>query len=192
MKEIELKILELPKRAFLQKMRDIGAKKIHSVLMRVRYFDFPDNRIQKARDLLRVRELSSIGRAGGHQNARTEVVYKTYRGIKDGCKHFDECEFEIEGAKGFAAASEFLQHLGFAQTLYYEKKRTLFAHKKWKFEFDEHPKIPPFLEIEAKNARDIHAIIKKLGWREYECTPETIEQVLKRKYPKIRLDGLKF
>lgn len=189
MKEIELKILELPKRIFLKKMREIGAKKIHSVLMRVRYFDFPDRRIQHAKDLLRARELTELG---GRKTVRTEVVYKTYRGLKDGCKFFEECEFEVFGTAGFQTASEFLKKLGFVPTIYYKKKRTLFAYGKVKFEYDEHPKIPPFLEIEAKSGRDIHAIIKKLGLDEYECTPETIEQVLRRKYPKIKLDGLKF
>lgn len=188
MKEIELKILELPRRIFLQKMRTIGAKKIHSVLMRVRYFDFPDHRIQRAKDLLRARELSPIGRG----EPKTEVVYKTYRGLKDGCKFFEEDEFEIPGAGSLKAATDFLKKLGFVPSLYYEKKRTLFAYGKVKFEYDEHPKIPPFLEIEAKNGRDIHAIIKKLGLGEYECTPETIEQVMKRKYSRVTLDGLKF
>lgn len=189
MKEIELKVLELQRRVFLKKMREIGAKKIHSVLMRVRYFDFPDRRIQQAKDLLRARELTEFD---GRKTVRTEVVYKTYRGLKDGCKYFEEDEFEILGAESFKAAADFLKKLGFVPSLYYEKKRTLFAYGKVKFEYDEHPKIPPFLEIEAKSGRDIHAIIKKLGFDEYECTPETIEQVLRRKYPKIKLNELKF
>jgi adenylate cyclase class IV len=187
MKEIEMKILELPKRIFLEKMRRLGAKEQYRVFIRVKYFDFPDHRIFKKKDLLRIRELSK-----GKKAAKTEVVYKAYRSLKGGCKHFEEYEFETFGPGKFKTICDFFKHLGFIQTVSYEKKRTFFSHGRLKFEYDEHPKIPPFLEIEAKNPAEIHRIIKRLGLENYERTPETIAQLLKRKYPHVSLNGLSF
>jgi len=188
MKEIELKILELPKNIFLKKMREIGAIKIHSVFVRVKYFDFPDGSIHKKHDLLRVREFEYLPEG----KRKTEVVYKIFDCIKDKCKIYDEIEFELLGERGFAAACDFLKQLGFVETLHYEKKRTLFAFGKTKFEYDEHPSIPPFLEIEAPGAKEIHATVKKLGLEKYEQTSDSIGKLLERKYPKVKLNGLVF
>lgn len=191
MREIELKILELPKAIFLKKMRELGAKKVHAVHIRIRYFDYPDGRIRAKKDLMRIRELTPLG-AGKRGAPRTEVVYKIYQGIKGGCKVFDELEFELVGKESFEKAGEFLRRLGLVQKVAYEKKRTLFAYRHWKFEFDEHPKIPSFLEIEAEDAKEVHKIVKRLGLDAYETTPETITEVLARKYPQLKLQDLVF
>lgn len=187
MKEIELKILEVPKKKVFEKLRRLGAKKKYAALVRVRYFDFPDHRIHKRKDLLRVREFTFEN--GGK---KTEVVYKKYGGIQDGCKVFNETEFIEEGKDAFRKMSEFFLKLGLKQVLSYEKKRALFGYKNFKFEFDEHPKIPAFMEIEASNPGKIKMMVKKLGLQNYELSPETIEQLMKRKYPKVKLNGLKF
>lgn len=183
-----MKILEVPKNVFFKKMRELGAKKKYSVLMRVKYLDYLDHRIQKKQDLLRIRELTF----SSSKKQKTEVVYKIYRGIKRGCKVFDELEFFVEGAKSFAQTCEFLQRLGFIQTLYYEKNRTTFVYRHWKFEFDEHPKIPSLLEIETQDEGEVNRMVKRLGFTAYEKSAETIEQLMKRKYPKIKLNGLVF
>lgn len=188
MKEIELKILELPKEIFLKKMSEIGAEKIHSVFVRVKYFDFPDGSIHKKHDLLRVREFEYIPDG----KRKTEVVYKIFDCVKDKCKVYDEIEFELSGESGFATGCDFLKQLGFVETLHYEKKRTLFAVGKTKFEYDEHPRIPPFLEIEAPNSKEIYVMVKKLGFENYEQSSDSIGKLLERKYPDVKLNGLTF
>lgn len=201
LKEIEMKVLEVPKRVFEAAMKRIGAKKKYRVFMRVKYFDFPDRRIQKKKDLLRLRECRyDNGKIG------CEVVYKVYGGIKRGCKVFEEHEWRLPGTHAFQYLSDFFEKLGFLQTLYYEKKRTLYdvpksapkdrrARKEKStifLEFDEHPKIPSFFEVEAPSATLVHELLMKLGLQNYEKTPETIEQLIRRKYPKIKLNGLRF
>lgn len=194
MREIEMKILEVPKRVVFQAMKEIGAKNKYRVFMRVKYFDFPDHRIHKKRDLLRLRECRfDSGKHG------CEVVYKVYKGAKRGCKIFEEHEWWMTGKHALRYLGNFFKKLGLIQTLFYEKKRTLFEYKRrherfatFRLEFDEHPKIPPLLEIEAESVKAVHEILMKLRLTKYEQSPETIEQLMKRKYPKIRLNGLAF
>src|SRR3989338_9894801 len=94
MMEIERKILEIDvasvKRAILK--LSPRPEKLFEGLVRINYFDFPDHRIHGKRDLLRVREFTEKGR-----KPFTELVYKTYKGVKAGCKYFDECEIKLEG-----------------------------------------------------------------------------------------------
>lgn len=191
--EIERKILGINVRKLIARIRTLKPKpqKLFEGLVRVRYFDFPGQSIRKKRDLLRVREFVP------HKGKKyTEVVYKIYKGIKKGCKCFKEIEFAIAGPEGFARASDFLKQLGFIQTMHYEKKRTLFAYKKaykqWKFEIDEHPGIPPFLEIEASSPSAVSKAIALLGLAQNEQSAETIGELIKRKYPQIKLNGLVF
>lgn len=189
MMEIERKILNINKAATIAAIKKIKPtpKKIFQGLVRVNYFDFPDNRIRKKKDLLRLREFAERGKA-----PHVEIVYKIYKGVKSGCKYFDECElvFKIPGA--YQTLCELLKRMGLKKTLYYEKKRMLFRTKTVQFEIDEHPKIPPFLEIEAKSPRQIEQAIKILGLQNHEQTAESIAQLMQRKYPKIKLNELKF
>lgn len=187
--EIERKILGIHKKSFISAIKRLKPKprKVFEGFIRVRYFDFPDQRIRKKRDILRIREfVPSTGKP------YTEAVYKIYRGVKKGSKYFEEFEYTIRDPAGFTQATKFLEQLGFVQTLYYEKKRTLYLYKQWKFEIDEHPKIPPFLEIEADSPAAIDKAIKFLNLAGHEQSAETIGELMKRKYPRIRLNGLKF
>jgi adenylate cyclase class 2 len=88
--------------------------------------------------------------------------------------------------------SKFFEKLGYICTCYYEKKRTEFNLKNLKVEMDEYPKIKPFIEIEASSAKQIDALVKELGLEKNESTSETINEVIKRKYPKLSLNNLTF
>lgn len=195
MMEIERKILEIDvaqvRRAILK--LSPRPKKLFEGLLKINYFDFSDHRIYKKRDLARVREfVPARMSARADRTPYTELVYKTYKGVKAGCKYFDECEMRFEGAGRAAELGNFLEKLGVQKVLYYEKKRTLFAWGKIKFEIDEHPKIPPFMEIEASSPKEIERAIVALGLQNHEQTSDTIEELLRRKYKKVKLNGLVF
>lgn len=187
--EIERKVLEINKRALVAKILRLKPRpeKLLEGLVRVHYFDFPDRRIYKKKNLLRVREF--IPRK---KTAYTELVYKTYRGVKKGCKLFDECEMVFPGRAAEPQLRAFLACLGLKQTAYYEKRRTLFAYKNVKFEIDEHPGIPPFVEIEGPSSAVIESAIRLLGLQDLEQSAETISELLARKYGGRKLDGLVF
>lgn len=189
MKEIERKILGIDKRKLFSRIKTLKPRprKIFEGRVKIRYFDFPDGRIRKKRDLLRLRIISPKG-----AKPFTELVYKKYLGVKKGCKYFDELEFPISGSRDFEKLSTLFISLGLKKTVEYEKKRTLYAQGKIHFEIDEHPKIPAFLEIEAPSPQHIEKAIRQLGLKDHEQTAETISDLLKRKYPKISLNDLRF
>lgn len=189
MKEIERKILGIDKKQLLARIKKLKptSRKIFEGFVKIRYFDFPDGRIRKKRDLLRLRVITPKG-----QKPFTELVYKTFLGVKKGCKYFDELEFSIPGGQDFEKLSTLFVRLGLKKTVEYEKKRTLYTQGKIHFEIDEHPKIPAFLEIEAPSPRHIEKAIHRLGLENHEQTSETISELLRRKYPKISLNGLRF
>lgn len=208
MMEIERKILGIDKRKLVAQIKKLrpAPKKLFEGLVRVFYFDFPDGTIRAKKDLLRLRTFIPTGHSAtsSAKKSYTELVYKVYKGVKKGCKYFEELEVTTPGLKSAKDFQVFLKNLGLKQTLHYEKKRTLYSYKTWphaphaaragawKFEIDEHPKIPVFLEIEGTSPVHINAAIKLLKLKNHEQTADSIGELIRRKYPKISLNGLVF
>jgi len=180
MKEIERKIFDITPKEVSSKLLKLGAKVVFKGLVRVKYFDTKKGEIRKKHELLRVRQMG---------DKKVEICFKSNKRVKDGCKIFDECEFY---SNDFDEVSKFFEKLGYICTCYYEKKRTEFVLKDIKVEIDEYPRIKPFIEIEAEDVKKINALIKVLGLQKNESSSETINEVLKRKYPKISLNNLTF
>jgi len=180
MKEIERKIFDISLKEITSKLIKMGAKTVFKGLVRVKYFDTKKGDIRKKHNVLRVRRM-------GDKNV--EICFKSNKRQKDGCKIYDESEFFSED---FNKVSEFFEKLGYICTCYYEKKRTEFDLDNLKIEVDEYPRIKPFIEIEAANAKKIDELVKKLGLEKNESSSETIGEVLRRKYPKISLNNLTF
>lgn len=189
MKEIEKKILGIDKEQLLANIKQLKPvpKKLFEGLVRIKYFDFSDHRIHKKRDLLRLRDFKEK-----RKKPYCEFVYKTFKCIKNGCKYYDEMEYKLTYANAFKKSDAFLKELGLIQTVYYEKRRTNFSWGKIKFEIDEHPRIPVFLEIEGPSPAQINKAIKALKLEKNEQTADSISALLKRKYPKIKLNNLTF
>lgn len=180
MKEIEIKVLNIAKRSIQARLRKLGAIKIYEGIMKVRYFDFPDRRIQKAHDLLRARELG---------DGQVEVVYKSCRKSHKNFKQMNEISF---GGNNFAAMRLFFKKIGLKETIYYEKKRQSFQFKKIKVEIDEYPNRFCYLEIEAATEKKIEEGIRCLGLDGFERSTETVDEMFERKFGRGSLNGLRF
>ncbi len=199
MLEVERKILGIQVPALCVAIEGLSAKgipvrKTFEGLVRINYFDFDDGRIRAKKDLLRVREFVPIS-----GEPYCEIVFKTYGGVVDGCKVFDECEIGIPeklakmtGDTTAKTFTSFLEKLGLKRVVYYEKKRTHYDCESFKCEIDEHPKVEPFVEIEAQSAAEIDRAVELLGLSGFEQTPETISELLERKYKPLTLADLIF
>lgn len=179
MQEIEIKILGINPQEISQKLIDFGAHKEFSGLIKVKYFD-KDSEIRDRGDLLRVREFE-----GSH----TEVTYKTNKRKEDGFKIYDEYEL---ASPEFEEACLFFESLGYSQSCYYEKRRTVFSLPEAEIVIDEYPQLKPFMEIEAPDPKTIEDLITKLGLEDFEKSSHTINELLKEKYPDIQLNNLTF
>jgi len=180
MKEIEKKIFDIRPRALSSKLLKLRAKLVFKGLVKVKYFDTKKGEIRKKHELLRVRQVG---------DKKVEICFKCNKRVKEGCKIYDECEFYTSD---FEEVSKFFEKLGYISTCYYEKKRTEFVLKDVKIVIDEYPKIKPFMEIEADSVKKINDLIEKLGLEKNESSSETINEVIKRKYPKLSLNNLTF
>lgn len=177
--EIERKILNIDPEKIKAKLEELNAKKTFEGTIKTYYFDYPDLRIQKQQELLRVRQMG---------NQKIEVVLKTNPRTENNCKIFDEKEFKVTPSE-LDNVIDFLKSLGFIQTLYFEKHRSQYQIETTKFELDTYPHIAPLLEIEAINQSDIDLYTQKLDLNKNETSTETIDELTKRLTPNQKLDG---
>jgi len=186
MKEIEVKILEINPQEIDKKLIVLGAKKTFEGLLKVKYFDTSDSIMRAKGDLVRVRQFG---------DERVEVCYKTNKRIEDGFKICDEYSLE---AKKFEDAVALFHGLGLDVTCEYEKKRTVYKMEdltgavNTEIVIDVYPKLPPFIEIETTKPENVSKLVKELGLEDHERSAESINGLLRDKYPGIELNGLFF
>lgn len=164
MKEIELKILNIDKAKITQKLLSIGAKRVSSVLLIDKKFDFSDKKLTKKHEHLRLRRIGE----------KFELNFK----IKGKDKNFlinEELETKIED---YETMEKIIKKLGLKIITHREKKRTSFVLGNLKFEIDENPNIPAYLEIEGTKL-SVKKGIELLGFRMEDTTNMTTSDVLK-------------
>ncbi|MBU1446608.1 CYTH domain-containing protein [Patescibacteria group bacterium] len=184
MKEIEVKILEIDPEEVDRKLIGLGAQKVFDGILKVKYFDTSDSAMRAKGDLVRVRQFG---------DERVEVCYKTNKRIEDGFKVCDEYSLE---AKKFEDAIELFRGLGLQITCEYEKKRVVYKLKNEELDaeivIDIYPTLPPFIEIETFDPGCVDKIVSDLGLENHERSAESINGLLRDKYPEVKLNGLFF
>lgn len=149
MKEIEVKILEIDPKEIVAKLKDLGAKKVESGIVKITAFDFPDDRLMNKGSYVRVRTF-------GH---RTELVLKQLvdRGAH---KIMEEIETNVDD---YDATLRLFDTLGMKVFAKHEKYRATYTLGNMKFELDKYPSIPWMMEVEAPTEKDVEEGVKKLG-----------------------------
>jgi len=150
MNEIEVKILDINPVKIRKTLKKAGAKKIFKVKIDARFYDFPDGRIRKAGNHLRLRKVGSV---------KTEMTFKKLKSKKK-YKHNEEVDIEV---KDFNDTDKFLKMMGLTKVKSYTKTRERYKLKNFQYEIDKYPKIPAFVEIEAKSkdAKKAKALLEK-------------------------------
>jgi adenylate cyclase class 2 len=160
MQEIEVKILEIDKKATEQKLIKLGAKKVFDGIVDSKVFDFPDERIKNRKDLLRVRMMGD----------ECFLTYKIASKEKSKAKVCEEIEFKISDMDKMKLV---LGHLGLNTKDGVKKHRTSYSIGSTHFEIEEYLEenkfVPCFLEIEAHGLEEIQKYAKLLGFKESEC-----------------------
>lgn len=151
MDEIEVKILEIDKRAVVEKLESFGADKLFDADLEQLYFDFADKRLSQDYKILRLRS----------EGDYSELTYKEDSGKSNDAKIMDEVEVEVED---FNSMKKILEFIGFKNWLSLKKHRTSFSIGDVHFEIDEFKDIPPLLEIEASSEELVFEWVEKLGF----------------------------
>lgn len=144
-KEIEAKFLEVNLNDLRKKIKSIGGKRVHPLMLYRRYvfnlFDTTKNGFARIRQ----------------ENGKVTMTIKTY----DASKFATETEVELKST--LEEAKLFMINSGFVQKAYQETLR-----EKWKVDgcpeiaIDTVPGIPTYVELECKTLADIKRVAKQL------------------------------
>ncbi len=161
--EIEVKILEINVDEITSKLETLWAQKIWEKMQKRYVYD-----IIPKKENSRVRL-----RTDGNKTTLT---------IKE--IHNDEIEWtkELEIiVDDFEKTNLILEKLGYKNKWYQENKRTSYIFENCEVEIDLRPRIPTYLEIEAKSVAEVEATVKKL-WFTMEQTTSINTTKVYQKY----------
>ena len=163
MKEIEIRILDIPLEETIRKLTALGVQKIFDGEMLVTRMDFPDGRLKKSDRLLRIRKLGE----------RVELCYKG-KNESEMYKIQEETEVITSSYEDTIALFE---KLGFMVVFQGQKHRTSYQLGKIKFELDTWPGIPAFLEIEAPSTKEVKKYVRELGYTMKQTTTMSMTEI---------------
>jgi len=160
MREVEVKIIEIDRKKVEAMLNCFEATKTLDDNVETIFFDFPNNSISKAKNLLRLRRIGS----------ETEITFKKF-------VESDTAKVRVEynaSVSDFEAANSILQCLGLIPTLRMVKHRTSYVLKSGvEVDIDKYTggysHIPTLLEIEGPDTPTIHAQAKLLGFAPEQC-----------------------
>jgi adenylate cyclase, class 2 len=147
--ESEVKFYLYDKTSFEDRLRRVGALLLHKRVHEVNYrFDTAQMTFSRDHRVLRLR-----------QDDAALITYKGPSSLQGGVTVRDEIEFEVSD---FTAARQFLEALGFKESVRYEKWRTTYLLDDLEITLDEMP-FGNFTEIEGNDPGQIQRTAIKLA-----------------------------
>lgn len=166
-KEIEIKILGIDRKAVEERLLSLGAKKVFDDEIHALYYDFTNTALKNSGCSLRLRL----------EGAKSVLCLKKFVESKE-AKIREEHEIEVSD---FDTMKYLLEALGLNAWLEMKKHRTSYEFRGVHFEIDEYHDaydfIPRFLEIEGHDIESIYACAELLGFTKNDCKPWDILQV---------------
>jgi adenylate cyclase, class 2 len=158
MQEVEVKILEINREEILERLAKLNAKKVLDSDILTIFLDFPDNRIQKRKDVLRIRK----------EDNKVELTYKEVK-IIESTKIAEEHTVKVSD---LLTTQIILQKFGLEIKQKMSKHRARYQIEGTYFDIDqyidEYSFIPNFLEIEG-SVKSIKKFANLLGFQEKDC-----------------------
>jgi predicted adenylyl cyclase CyaB len=161
MYEAEVKILDINRSAVVQRLAQLGARKVFDDTIYALYYDTPEGLVRRQRGTFRLRR----------EGPQARLTYKSP--VEDpSAKVRRETEVAVSD---FGAMHSILLSLGFTPWLEMEKHRTSYELEGVHFELDKYHGhygyIPEFLEIEGRDAAVLHRYAALLGFEPKDCLP---------------------
>lgn len=146
--EYETQVLDIDKDEIVKKLRNLGAKEEPEVLQKRWIFDIKPCTVESTGEWIRLRQVG---------DKKPTITYKN----KSGKGLSDTQELEV-GADDFEKTALIFSKLGLDQ-YYQENKRITFQLDDVEYTLDTWPKIPTYLEVEAKSEAKVDEGLKLLG-----------------------------
>lgn len=157
--EYEVRILEINKKEFINKIISLGA---------IHIGDFHQKRY--VYDLIPKEESKWIRlRTNGKETTLTikEIKSNTVDGTK-------ELEIKVDD---FEKTNLLLEQLGFKNKGYQENKRSEYILDDIHIDIDKWPMIPEYVEIEGLNEESVYNMIDKLGYKKDDCIEYGVSEI---------------
>ncbi len=160
--EYEAKVLDVNVDEIISKLDVLGAKRVGDKLQKRYVYDFNP---KKENSWIRLRTNGTLTTL-----AIKEIKDDSIEGIK---------ELEVS-VSSFEDTSLLLEKLGYKPRGYQENRRISYLLDDVEVEIDFWPRIPPYIEVEAKSSEKVEEVIKKLGFEVSESTSMNTTKVYKK------------
>ena len=173
--EIEGKILEVNKKEIESKLKEIGAIKLFSN-KKIIQENYENKELKRSKSNLRIRQFGN----------EILITFKEFKEQKNNLKNCKEMEFKVD--TDFKNIQKLFLAIGLKKFQEIEKIRTSYKLEDITFDIDEviKPfKIPAYLEIEAKDYKEIEKTLQLLNIPKSKAKPWGTKQLLKH-YEKMR------
>lgn len=166
--ELETKVLNVNKESMASKLEGLGAKQILNTKLTVDWFRLKG--IQEGQDpwYLRIRNTS---------DGKTEVTWKGQSTVHGASRSHKEINFPVADSEKMA---DLFCEIGLESYAHQEKYRTSWVLNEWRFDLDQYPGMPAYLEIEGKSEEHIQEALTLLGLTNHKTSSEG-ERVLIQK-----------
>lgn len=184
-KEYEIKVLDIDPDVISHKLELFGAHLSFSGLTNIEWYDIGDlpghdalftrNIVEDVRLFMIAKNSKSLCDAGGYLRLRSQAAhdltfkYMSGASPRISVSPFIEHEVVVPIHKVPLVRRE-LQSAGFYMKALHQKKRISYRYKKISFDIDIWPKIPPYLEIEAREERYVTAALNALQLSDYSVS----------------------
>ena len=173
--EYEVRILEIDKASFINKLEKLGAEKVGDFFQKCYVYDF--NPVVKGK-WIRLR-------TNGDESTLT--IKNIVSPLIDGTK-----EIEII-VSDFDKCNYILSELGYKAKSYQENKRVRYILDGVEIDIDTWTMLPTYVEIEGKSEEEVMTVVKKLGYNEDKITTLDVDSIYKKYgYNLNGIDELKF
>lgn len=176
-KEVETKVLDVDSDDISKKLSSLGAKKILQTKLKVSWFNVKNKK-----------EFNWYLRIRTYSDGKNEVTWKgksTHHGVSRSHK---EINLTVSDFESMAAL---FQEIGLEMYAFQEKYRSSWSFKKWRFDLDQYPKMPAYLEIEGEDEKSIQEAIELLELKNHEIWNDGEKTLIEDKY-KLKWTDMKF
>lgn len=156
MHEIETKVLEVDVEAIKQKLQSLGAAEIQNTRLVVDWYSPPGVGKSEHAWYLRIRTTAE---------GKSEISLKSLLKITGNTKHAEEINVQIDDPEQMG---ELFEKIGLAHYAHQEKDRVSWSYKGWRFDLDQYPGMPAYLEIEGKSHGHVQEAIQLLNLEQHK------------------------
>ncbi|MBI4276563.1 CYTH domain-containing protein [Candidatus Uhrbacteria bacterium] len=171
MHEVETKILNVDAKSIAVTMQKIGAEKVLETRLIVGWYG-PRGLTHNGDDpwFLRIRTYSG---------ERHEVTWKGKSDILGTSRKHKEINFTVSDP---VSLGDLFEELDLEKYGHQEKDRVSWIYKDWRFDLDQYPEMPAYLEIEGKDEAHIQEAIQLLGLQDHKTSSEGERVLIQKEY----------